>query len=112
MKRYSMTVASTRGPGIVGIVFMVSDIQQLRQQLASGRLTISRLDDGSGVVLDAERERLFSLNATGLSIIQAIADGAEDEQAILAVLVERFDADPAAAREDIEEFVAGVVHAL
>lgn len=91
---------------------MASHLQQLKQHLASGRLTISRLDDGSGVVLDVERERLFSLNATGLSIIQALADGAEDDAAVVDAMVERFETDSGTAARDLERFLADLLRAL
>lgn len=91
---------------------MTSDLQQLRQHLDRGRLTISRLDDGSGVVLDVERERLFTLNATGLGIIQAAADGAADETAVVEALVARFEVNAADARKDLERFLADLIRAL
>ena len=91
---------------------MTSDLQQLRQHLDRGRLTISRLDDGSGVVLDVERERLFTLNATGLGIIQAAADGADDETAVVETLVARFEVNAADARKDLERFLADLIRAL
>jgi hypothetical protein len=47
----------------------------LQSELASGRLTITALDDGSGVLLAARQEQLFSMNATGLVIIKALAEG-------------------------------------
>ncbi len=91
---------------------MTSDLQQLRQHLDRGRLTISRLDDGSGVVLDVERERLFTLNATGLGIIQAAADGAADETAVVEALVARFEVSEADAQQDVQTFLARLLRAL
>lgn len=80
-------------------------LQRIADGLASERLTISRLDDGSGVVLDVQQEQLLSMNAAGLFIVQTIADGVTDEIGIAQLLVERFAVSAERARNDVQDFV-------
>jgi hypothetical protein len=87
-------------------------LEKLQQDLADGRLTLSALDDGSGVALDVESEKLVSLNASGLTILQAIADGADSEEAIATVLVKRFAVTPESARADAKTFLARLTASL
>ena len=89
-----------------------SDIEKIGAALTSGRLSINRLDDGSGVVLDVEREQLVSMNRTGLMIIQAIADGARGEAAIAAWLSQQFSIDLSRARHDLTAFTQRLATAL
>lgn len=83
-------------------------IESLRKDLAEGRLTISALDDGSGVVLDVEGEQLLEMNATGLAIMQAIADGVGSEEAVAEVVAGKFDAPVERVLGDVREFVGRV----
>ena len=87
-------------------------IETLRESLSEGRLTISALDDGTGVVLDVEGEQLLEMNATGLAMMQAIADGAENEDAVVERVVEKFDAPVERVREDVRAFVVDVSKAV
>lgn len=91
---------------------MNPSLEQLQHYLDSGRLTISALDDGSGVVLDVEGEKLVSLNATGLAIVQSAADGAASEQDLAAALAERFAVAPDAARADVRTFLARLMASI
>lgn len=80
-------------------------IELIASGLQSGRLTITSLDDGSGVVLDSDGEQLFSFNVTGLSIVQAIELGVHDLDALAELLSERFEVTPERARSDVSDFV-------
>ncbi len=83
-------------------------IKRIHEALASGRLTINALDDGSGVVLDVDGEQMLTMNATGLAIIQAIADGAADLEAVADYLVERFSVERELALEQAGRFITEV----
>jgi len=87
-------------------------IENLAQGLAEGRLTISALDDGSGVVLDVEGEQLLEMNASGLAMMQAIADGAKTEKEVAEVVAGRFDAPRDQVLADVRGFVSDVSEAL
>ena len=91
---------------------MTSDLQELRNHLGSGRLSISRLEDGSGAALDIETERLFSFNATGLFIVDSAADESTDEEWIVRSLVSRFGVSRDVARHDLARFLEELVQAL
>lgn len=87
-------------------------LEVIAQALEKERLTINPLDDGSGVVLDVDDEQLLTMNATGITIVQAIADGARDIEAIADVITARFEIDEQAAREDVRAFIDNVAGQL
>lgn len=89
-----------------------SEVSQIAQALAAGRLTINRLDDGSGVLLDAQREQLLSMNRTGLMIVEAIADGMTTESAIAQHLGHRFGIEPEHVQQDLRWFSERLAEAL
>lgn len=87
-------------------------IARIAAALEDKRLTINALDDGSGVVLDVEGEQMLTANATGIAIIQAIADGDIDPDAIAQRLAECFEVDVKRAQRDVVSFVALVNRGL
>ena len=88
------------------------EIARIGAALASQRLTINRLEDGSGVVLDVQREQLVSMNRTGLMIIQAIADGAGAEADIAEQISQSFGIDLDRAQQDVRRFARQLAAAL
>jgi hypothetical protein len=56
-----------------------------------------------GVVLDIDRGRVFSLNASGSVIFQLLEQGITDDQ-IVGELVKRFAIPAASARADVVDF--------
>ena len=70
------------------------------------------LDDGSGVLLDQEKEALLSLNTTGLAIVSAIADGCREEQDLAERLSQQFDIDPEKAKADVHHFLTQLTKVL
>jgi hypothetical protein len=87
-------------------------IETVRDALATDRLTINALDDGTGVLLDIDGEQLLTLNRTGMTLVQAIADGAEDVAALRDRLCRGFEVDPDRAEADAAAFVQEVAGAL
>jgi len=81
-------------------------IKHIEDQLNSGRLSVTVMDDGSGVLLDSEREALFNLNATGLFIVERIQTGCESIDSLAAELAAAFQVDSSRARSDAEKFIA------
>lgn len=77
----------------------------IRKAFADDRLTTNSLDDGSGVVLDMAGERLLTMNATGMALVQAIESGTTDEAALAEVLTSRFEVDHERALDDVRRFV-------
>lgn len=83
-------------------------IERIANHLKAGRLNVTVMDDGSGVVLDGEREALFNLNATGLFIIEQIQGGCVCLEALAKELSAAFQVDPARARSDAERFITDI----
>lgn len=90
----------------------VDTIVALSRALQDGRLTINALEDGSGVLLDLEREQLMTLNATGMSVVQAVEAGAGTPDALVEALVRRFEVGPEVARRDVDAFLRELDRAL
>jgi len=90
----------------------VGTIDALSRALRDGRLTINTLEDGSGVLLDLEREQLMTLNATGMCVVQAVDAGAETSDALVEALVRRFEVATEAARRDVDAFLRELDRAL
>ncbi|MEE4331412.1 MAG: PqqD family protein [Wenzhouxiangella sp.] len=87
-------------------------LEAIAQALDKKRLTINPLDDGSGVVLDVDDEQLLTMNATGITIMQAIADGARNIDAIARVVTAVFEVDLDEARQDVRGFIETVAGQL
>jgi hypothetical protein len=80
-------------------------LHQLADLLSSGRITCTPLDDGTGVLLDVESLRVYSLNVTGMFLVDALRRGATDAETLTRQLVAGFEVDEATARADVAEFV-------
>jgi len=89
-----------------------SRIAVLAEALESQRLTINALDDGSGVVLDVDGEQLLTMNATALTLVQAVSDGARTEGELVTVLTDTFEVDDDPARADIRSLMKQVTEVL
>lgn len=87
-------------------------IQAIAQALQAHRLSLNRLADGSGVVVDTVPENLWTMNASAMAIVQAIADGADSVQAISGQLVQRFQVDMGQARSDVGQCLDRLHQAL
>lgn len=87
-------------------------IDWLRKNIEQGRLTISRLDDGSGVVLDTEGEQLVEMNASAMAMIQAVADGAENERAVAERIAAQFGQPAERIANDVDRFFDQLVASL
>lgn len=87
-------------------------VNRIQTAFEQGRLTISRLEDGSGVVLDVDREQLLSMNDTALTIVEAIAAGRVSLHGLAEMLQRRFDCSSERAECDVLEFVKRLDAAL
>ena len=80
-------------------------LTEVRDFLLSDRVTRTALADGSGVVLDVEGLAVYSLNKTGMFLVEAVCEGATDTGALVKRLVAEFEVDEATARTDVAEFI-------
>jgi hypothetical protein len=87
-------------------------ISKIAKALDESRLTINVLEDGSGVVLDVEGERMLTANVAGIAIIEAIAEGSRDRKGVACSLAARFDISESRASEDVAGFVGKVAQGL
>jgi hypothetical protein len=81
-------------------------IRTIEDHLREGRLSVTVMDDGSGVLLDSEKEALFNLNATGLFIIERIRAGCGSVEAVADELARAFRIEHRRARSDAERFLS------
>lgn len=73
--------------------------------LSSEAVSQTRLVDRSGVLLDAEALRVFSVNDTGMCLIEALQSGVDDHEGLVRRLMEEFAVDAATAAGDVDAFV-------
>lgn len=77
----------------------------------AGEFSITTLPDGSGVLLDLEREVLLNFNATGAFMLACLAQGLSEGEVVQRVL-ERYAIDPATARADVAQFAEKLLQAI
>lgn len=81
----------------------------LSSLFASDQLTQTRLADETGVILDVDSLQAYSLNATGMFLVEAMRAGATTREHLVQSLVERYDVDRATASDDVDRFVDQLV---
>ena len=87
-------------------------LSALSAALHSERLTINALDDGSGVVLDVEKEQLMTLNPSAMVLMEAIHAGARSEPSLVTALTRQFEIDPERAEQDTRTFLSSIARVL
>ena len=83
----------------------MTDIEELARMLATDELTTTKLVDGTGVILDVDSLKVFTLNETGMFLVEAMGEGAADRGGLVERLVAEFEVDEATAAADVEAFV-------
>jgi|WetSurMetagenome_2_1015567.scaffolds.fasta_scaffold57688_2 hypothetical protein len=86
--------------------------EQIARALRAGELEITRLAEGSGVVLRLSTLRSRTLNPAGMLLLAALAAGAESESELADDLIMRYDVDRATALRDAEAFLAALTALL
>lgn len=84
----------------------------LARLLSSEGVSQTRLADHSGVILDVDSLRVFSVNDTGMSLVEALRDGVDDHAGLVRRLVVEFEVDEATAAADVDAFVEELAHYL
>jgi hypothetical protein len=77
----------------------------LARLLSSEAVSQTRLVDRSGVLLDAEALHVFSVNDTGMCLIEALQSGVDDHDGLVRRLMEEFAVDAEVAARDVDGFV-------
>jgi hypothetical protein len=90
----------------------MSRLVDLSELLASEDLTQTKLADETGVILDVDSLQVFSLNETGMFLVEAMREGATTREELVARMVVSFEVDEATAMADLDAFVAELVKHL
>jgi hypothetical protein len=77
----------------------------LSRLLSSDAISQTRLADHSGVILDIDSLQVFSVNETGMCLVEALRDGVDDHAGLVQRIVKEFDTDPGEAAADVDAFV-------
>jgi hypothetical protein len=77
----------------------------LSRLLSSDAVSQTRLADHSGVILDIDSLRVFSVNPTGMCLVEALRDGIDDHEGLVHRVIEEFDVDRDTAAKDVDAFV-------
>lgn len=89
------------------------EIKTIAQKLRTKKYAITRLQDESGVLLSEEDLMVFTLNDTGLFLLEAIEEGrATSEDDLIQMLSREFEVDKEQARQDIHDFLQDLVEAI
>ncbi|MCC6644394.1 MAG: PqqD family protein [Polyangiaceae bacterium] len=77
--------------------------------VASPRVLLTELADGSGVLLDLDTKFYFTLNPVGVAAWRALsATGGATIDAVTRVICEEFDVSADVAQADLEALVRGL----
>ncbi len=87
---------------------MSAAAEQIVRALRSGALEVTCLADGSGVVLHAPTLRSRTLNPAGMTLLAALAAGAESDADLADDLMMRYDVGRQTALHDVEAFLAAL----
>ena len=77
----------------------------LSRLLSSKAVSQTRLADHSGVILDIDSLQVFSVNDTGMCLVEALRDGVEDHDGLVQRIVDEFEVDRQTAARDVDAFV-------
>ena len=77
----------------------------LSRLLSSEAISQTRLADHSGVILDIDSLQVFSVNETGMCLVEALRDGVDNHEGLVRRIVEEFEVDPVEAEADVDSFV-------
>jgi hypothetical protein len=84
----------------------VSTLTDLSELLASDEFTQTKLADETGVILDVDSLQVFTLNETGMFLVEALREGETTRDGLVAKMVDEFEVDEGTAAEDVDAFTA------
>jgi len=83
----------------------VNDTAKLAAMLADDELTTTKLVDGTGVILDVDTLQVFTLNETGMFLVEAMGEGVDERDELVARLVATFEVEDDVAADDVDAFI-------
>jgi hypothetical protein len=84
----------------------VDTISELARMLATDELTTTKLVDGTGVILDVDSLQVFTLNETGMFLVESMGEGIADRDGLVARMLASFEVEEDVAAADVDSFVA------
>ena len=90
----------------------MTDIEKLAAMLATDELTTTKLVDGTGVILDVDSLQVFTLNETGMFLVEAMGEGFADRDGVVARMVENFEVEDDEAGVDVDAFIGDLARFL
>jgi len=90
---------------------MRNELEEVARALRSDGLTRTALADGSGVILHLDGAEVYSLNETGMFLVERLCDGEASADDLVREMQARFEIDETVARRDLEQFL-GRLHGL
>lgn len=90
----------------------MTDIEKLAAMLATDELTTTKLVDGTGVILDVDSLQVFTLNETGMFLVEAMGEGFADRDGLVARMVENFEVEDDEAGVDVDAFIGDLARFL
>ena len=91
---------------------MSGAVERILAALRDGELEVTRLAEGSGVVLHVAALRTRTLNPAGMALLDALAAGAGSVDVLADRLVAKHGIDHAVAYADAEAFVVALLALL
>ena len=90
----------------------MNNIEKLAAMLATDELTTTKLVDGTGVILDVDSLQVFTLNETGMFLVEAMGEGVADRDGLVARMVENFEVEDDEAGVDVDAFIGDLARFL
>ena len=91
----------------------MSKLEELSRLLASDdEFTQQKLADETGVILDVDSLRVFSLNETGMFLVECMKTGTVTEDGLVERLIAQFEVEEEPARQDVSGFVSELTEHL
>ena len=90
----------------------MNNIEELAAMLATDELTTTKLVDGTGVILDVDSLQVFTLNETGMFLVEAMGEGVADRGGLVTRMVESFEVEDDEAGRDVNAFVGDLAKFL
>lgn len=89
------------------------DVAQIASKLRNKKYVVTRLQDDSGVLLNSDDLLVFTLNETGLFLLEAIEEERPSSEGELVTLLTReFEVTESQARQDVRDFLQDLEDAL
>ncbi len=79
-------------------------LELLGESLRRETLTATKLVDDTGVLLDVDSLQVFSLNETGMFVVEEVGRGVTERERLVERIVTVFEVNDEMARRDLEDF--------